>query len=271
MKSILSILLCLAMQYPANAQETDDDAGLANKVQKAIREFNSKRNSGKEPEKEIVVVLPPPDPQSETKSEPQEEEPAVVPPPSKEEPKLVTGKPPLEEPAETTGDAAAETPAPQAEEPLETITEEKQGLEIRIESIRGGSGKIDPGQIKLKASFPAKSLSATPVGWILEKSEQAPAFRKEVTLRPGKTIFLSITPHVLEPASDGANTFAVVEPGFDVSAGYRQSNTVSAILGNSVAQLDRDALLLGNAISDLHQLLASLPKPDPQPEDIAKP
>lgn len=164
---------------------------------------------------------------------------------------------------------AAEESAGKPEAKQQSAPAVKEGLEIRVESIRESSGELDPGQIKLKASFPAKSLSSVPDGWILEKSEQAPALRKEVTLRPGKTISLSIQPHVLAPATDGINTFAVIEPGFDVSEGYRQSNTVSAILENSVAQLDRDALLLGNAISNLHQLLASLPKPDP--EDSPKP
>ncbi|MEK6231419.1 MAG: hypothetical protein N2A42_06170 [Luteolibacter sp.] len=281
MKAVYPILLGLGMTCSAMSQENTDesaDVDLTDEVQKAIQEFNRLKNLGKKPKEEIVVVLPPP----EAPSDPVEEEPAdpisvehpdtaeepptdeIVPELAEEEPKLVTGITPVEEP-EVPPSAQEELPSP------ETAPEEKQGLAIRVESIRDGSGEIDPGQVKLKASFSAKSLSPNPDGWILEKSEQAPAFHEEITLRPGKTISLTIRPHILAPASDGANTFAVVEPGFDVSEGYRQSNTVSAILENSVAQLDRDALLLGNAISDLHQLLASLPKPELEPEDTPQP
>ncbi|MDE0835655.1 MAG: hypothetical protein OSA84_04810 [Akkermansiaceae bacterium] len=281
MKAVYPILLGLGMTCSAMSQEITDEStviDLADEVQKAIQEFNRLKNLGKKPKEEIVVVIPPP----EAPSDPVEEEPAYPipvehpdtaeePPTDKieqevaaEEPKLVTGVTPVGEP-EVPPSAQEEAPS------IETTPEEKQGLAIRVESIRDGSGEIDPGKVKLKASFSAKPLSRNPDGWILEKSEQAPAFHEEITLRPGKTISLTIRPHILAPASDGANTFAVVEPGFDVSEGYRQSNTVSAILENSVAQLDRDALLLGNAISDLHQLLASLPKPEPEPEDTPEP
>lgn len=253
MKAFFPILLSLTMLCPAHGQETDDDAGLADEVQKAIREFNSKRNAGKEPENEVVVELPPP----ESQAEPADEEPTAE---AEPQPTLVTGKPPAGESVETAAEVSETEPVAAPE----TLPAESEGLGIRVEPIRDGKGETGLGQIKLKASFPAKALSSTPDGWILEKSEQAPAFLEEVTLRPGKTVSLSISPHVLTPASDGENTFGVIEPGFDVSEGYRQSNTVSAILGNSIVQLDRDALLLGNAISDLHQLLASLPKPEPE-------
>jgi hypothetical protein len=125
-------------------------------------------------------------------------------------------------------------------------------------------GAIDPSQVKLKANFPAKPLATAPNGWKLERSEQAPVFRKDVELQPGTTITLSIRPHVLAPDADGSQTFSVGEPGFEAAQGYLQKNTVSSILGTSVAQLDRDSLQLGNAISELHRLLASLPKP-PEP------
>lgn len=263
MRPIYTILIGFGLACSVFAQEEPAASGLDDKVRDAIKEFNRLKKQGAEPEKEVVVVLPPPGPVPE----PADAKPPVAVPveeaaAAEEEPKLVTGKSPAEEPKPP----AVEEPAA----PLDSLPEEKAGLEIHVESIREGSGKGDPGKIKLKASFPAKSLTPAPNGWILEKSGQAPALQREVTLRPGKTISLSILPHVLSPDSDGANTFAVVEPGFDIAEGYRQTNTVSAILGNSVAQLDRDSLLLGNAISDLHQLLASLPKPMPEPEPARK-
>ena len=283
MKAIFPILLCLAANHLASGQEIDDSSALSEKVQKAILEFNRRQNAGEEPANEVVVNLPPPEAASELE---EETPPAAIPveetetgdePPATAEPTLVTGKPPAaepeEQPAETETEISLEEPTELAGSagPLEAAPAEPEGLGIRIEPIRDGKGSTATGQIKLKANFPAKALSTTPDGWILEKSPQAPAFLEEVTLRPGKTISLSISPHVLVPAADGVNTFAVVEPGFDSSEGYRQSNTVSAILGNSVAQLDRDSILLGNAISDLHQLLASLPKPEPEPEEPDQP
>jgi hypothetical protein len=158
-----------------------------------------------------------------------------------------------------------EEPTPELVAEAETEIQEPETpsdpeLEVRVESIRKGSGLIDPSQVKLKASFPAKPLSSAPEGWVLEKSEQAPVFRKDVELKPGTTISLSIKPHILTPASDGINSFSVGEPGFEASQGYLQKHTVGSILGTSVAQLDNDSLQLGNAISELHRLLASLPK-----------
>jgi hypothetical protein len=281
-------ILCSSLGYAAPGKPKD--LNLAEEVQKAIEEFNSRKNAAQEPENEVVVVLPPPTPSpaAEQDEEPAQaipvEEPIALEEPSpgpgnepgstKADPKLVTGKPPVEDPSDTAGepeDTEIADNEPETVTSPETEPVEKEGLGIRVESIRDGSGNVDPGQVELKASFPAKVLSHTPDGWRLEKSEHAPTFHEEVTLRPGKTISLNISPHILAPASDGMNTFAVVEPGFDVSEGYRQSNTVSAILGSSVAQLDRDALLLGNAISDLHQLLASLPKQEPETEEPTEP
>lgn len=287
MKAIYPILLGLCINCSAFGEKIPDKSeptSLSDEVQKAIQEFNLLKNKDKKTENEVVVVISP----SESKSVPQEAEP-VAPIPTDEQikaheapnestpgitsgvPQLVTGKPPVEISEKHPEVMKSDVPAPQMEAPLETAPTGKQGLEIRVESIREGTGLIDPGQVKLKASFPAKSLSSAPDGWILEKSDRAPMFREVVTLRPGKTITLEIQPHILIPSADGASSFSVVEPGFEVSEGYRQSDTVSAILGNSVAQLDRDALLMGNAISNLHQLLASLPKPIAKPEDAKKP
>lgn len=276
MKATYPALLAIGMLCSAPGHVAPGESNLSDQIRKAIEEFNRKKSEVNKPENEVVVVLAPPGWQADEEppaqaisvAEPDPEEETAEPEPAPEEPKLITGKPPAGKPAEQPeehGDTQIAASEPEAATPAETDPVEQQGLGIRVESIRDGEGKVDPGQVKLKANFPAKVLSRTPDGWNLEKSGQAPAFREEVTLRPGKTISLSIRPHVLAPASDGMNTFSVVEPGFDASEGYRQSNTVSAILGNSVAQLDRDALLLGNAITDLQQLLSSLPKPEPEP------
>ncbi len=138
------------------------------------------------------------------------------------------------------------------------------GLEIRVESIRRGTGILDPEKINLRASFPAKPLASPPSGWQMEKTDDAPAIKRDVEIQPGTIISLDIKPHVLTPDADGANTFAVNEPGFDPLEKYQQKQTVSAILAKSVVQLDEDAKQLGNALSELQQILSSLPNPEPK-------
>jgi hypothetical protein len=277
MKAAYPFLFATAIAAMAGAQEPTEPAEkgkISDVVQKAIDEFNRMKKAGKSAENEVIVVLDPPapaekevvvNPDKPADNESSEEE-------SSEEstedskPVLVTGKPPEEvKPEARPGQQEEPAPDVVAETPSETPDKEipsEPEPEVRVESIRKGSGTIDPSQVKLKASFPAKPLSGAPEGWVLEKSGQAPVFRKDVELQPGTTISLNIKPHILAPGSDGINTFSVVEPGFEASQGYLQKNTVSAILGTSVAQLDSDSLQLGNAISELHRLLASLPKPE---------
>jgi hypothetical protein len=207
-----------------------------------------------EPEKKTKAVLVTGRPPGRTEN-PVEEKPAIG------------GEGNLAEEPQPPADLVVETPVePEVETPAIPVVEvpAEPALEARVESIRKGTGAIDPSQVKLKANFPAKPLATAPKGWKLERSEQAPVFRKDVELQPGTTITLSIRPHVLAPDADGSQTFSVGEPGFEAAQGYLQKNTVSSILGTSVAQLDRDSLQLGNAISELHRLLASLPKP-PEP------
>lgn len=280
MKATPAILLLLAFATPLkaqnfNPQSSPDEQALSDEVQKAIDEFNRMKREGRK-ENEVTVVLPPPapvEPPLEAEAEPLA--------PEEEAAQLIKGKAPAELEFEATEqlnqevvildelsapepDSTAEvelSPAPKSEEP---------GLEIRVESVSQGTGEIDPSLVKLKASFSPKALSTSPTGWALTKSNDAPALVKDVELKPGTSITLRIQPHVLSPEADGINVFSVGEPGFDTDLGYRQAQTVSAILGDSVAKLDNDSLRLGNAISELHNLLASLPKPEPLPDDPAE-
>ena len=275
MKAAYPLLFLTAMAATAIAQEPvepTEKTTISDVVQKAIDEFNRMKKAGKSGENEVVVVLDPPAPAVVEEIEKPEHSAEIEASEAiAEDPKplLVTGKPPEEENPDTQPDEKEE-PAPELVVEADVETPESEApsepeLEVRVESIRKGSGLIDPSQVKLKASFPAKPLSSAPEGWVLEKSDQAPVFRKDVELQPGTTISLSIKPHILTPVSDGLNTFSVGEPGFEASQGYLQKNTVSAILSTSVAQLDNDSLHLGNAISELHRLLASLPKAE-EPE-----
>jgi len=268
MKPTCALLLVLGCGIPLHAQNLDTpkpEKEISAEVQKAIDEFNRLKATGKEKDNEVSVVLEPPAPRAiavpedpVTGDEEATDKKAV----------LVSGKPPSEEdqaaPAEETDPDEKET------ESVAKPTEEP-GLEIRVESIRKGNGNIDPKLVKLKTSFPPKPLATPPADWAFEKSDHAPLFKREVELKPGTVISLDIPPHVLAPVVDGSETFSVNEPGFIPIEGYRQAASVSSILGKSIVQLDEDSKQLGDAMADLHRLLASLPKPEIQPEGITKP
>ncbi len=168
--------------------------------------------------------------------------------------------------------SAPETAAvePAATEPAviesaaETAPEPDSGLAVRVESLRSGSDVVDPAQVKLLAPFPAKPLAEPPAGWRLATSDSAPPFTREVEVSPGTRVTLSIRPHVLVADVDGVDSFGVPEPGYDNSLGYRQTETVGAILATSIRQLDDDARQLDVALDRLNQLLVSLPTPDPE-------
>ena len=272
MKSFYILSLAFGLISWAHAQDTPPDA---EQIQKAIDEFNRSR---KTKENEVTVVLPPPGQPATPPAETEDAAPRAVAveeesdtDDKKKKPVLVSGKPP--EPKEEEGDAEDESPDPVdpfAEEPK---PEEKQPEEIiipetpepstvRVESIRSGTGAIDPKNIEIKSNFPTKALIQPPAGWKLESTEQAPAFTRQVEIKPGTFISLQITPHVLSPESDGANIFSVTEPGYDHQKGYQQDQTVANILESSITQLETDSMKMGSALSELHRLLASLPKPE---------
>jgi hypothetical protein len=266
--SIAAIALLAAPWSAAQkvAQEPQEDP-----VQAAIREFNSR--DSKAPN-EVSVVLPPEPEPLAASPEPEAVKPEPVPETPPKAPVLVTGTAPagIELVEETSKPAppVAELPAIVPEEPA---PKPRQGLAVRVEKLKNGTGNIDPSQVKLLAPFPAKPLAQAPGGWHLEASESAPPLTRDVELAPGKNITLTIRPHLLVPDTDGAGAFTVEEPGFDPALGYRQNATVGAVLSQSIQQLDDDSKQLGNVIDNLQQLLVSLPKPEataaPQPPAAA--
>ncbi len=271
MKSFYILSLAFGMISLVPAQDADPDSiPDAEQIQKAIDEFN--RNRKAKPA-EITVVLPPPG-KTEATPDKTEETPraiAVEEKPANKKPVLISGKPPearKDEPAkplqpeseEQIPDTVAipettETPAETPETPAEPIS-------VRVESIRSGSGKIDPNNIEIKSSFPTKALIPAPAGWKLGSDKSAPAFSRQVEIKPGTFISLEIIPHILSPDADGAKVFSVTEPGYDYKKGYQQDQTVANILESSITQLETDSLKMGSALSELHRLLASLPKPE---------
>lgn len=281
MKSFYILGLALSLISSVHAQDANPESiPDAEQIQKAIDEFNRNKKSK---EAEVTVVLPPPN-QTETtpRAVPVEEEPKPEEPkpenPEKKKPVLVSGKPPETKKEETTPPAEPKpdelkleepTPGqekPEVQKPEEIVTPEPpetpEPSNVRVESIRSGSGKIDPKNIEIKSSFPTKALTPPPAGWKLETSDHAPAFTRQVEIKPGVFISLEIIPHILSPEADGAKLFSVTEPGYDHRKGYEQDQSVANILESSINQLETDSIKMGSALSELHQLLASLPKPE---------
>lgn len=263
------LIFCIlsATLYGQNLDSETTEKKVSAEVQKAIDEFNQMKRSGKELKQEVTVVLESPVPRAITVPE----EKVIAPPIEKiKKPVLISGKPPEDKEAsastESPPDLLKNPPTP----PSPDLVEEP-GLEIRVESIRKGKGLIDPKLVKLRSSFPPKPLGIPPEKWTMVKSDNAPVFKREVELQPGTIISLNIAPHILIPEADGSETFSVNEPGFIPVEGYRQATSVSAILGKSIVQLDEDSKQIGNALSELHILLASLPQPEVDPEQITKP
>lgn len=261
-RSALTAIAILGAPF-AGAQNVSTEERQVDPVLDAIQKFNDLDKQEKI--KEVTVVL---DPVGEpTAPVPAPEESKAEPAPAETaSPVLVTGKPP----------ETAETPtaaSPPAAEPTQAIvapdetTKSRDGLAVSVEKLQTGTGNIDPAQVKLLAPFPAKPMSPAPAGWHLDASNSAPPFTREVEIAPGTRVTLTIRPHLLVPDADGANVFAIPEPGYDTTLGYQQTATVGALLSNSIRQLDEDSKRLGNAIDNLQQLLVSLPKPEePQPE-----
>lgn len=257
MKSFYILSLAFGLISSAHAQDSNPESiPDAEKIQKAIEEFNRSR---KEKPNEVTVVLPPPDEPVAPRAIAVEEEPKPEDSETKK-PVLVSGKPPETQQDET---PKPEEPKPEEPKPEEIVIEKTPPAPtVRVESIRAGTGEIDPKNIQIKSSFPTKALAEPPNGWKLETTDKAAPFSRQVEIKPGTFIALQITPHILSPVADGEEVFAVTEPGYDPLKGYQQDHTVANILESSITQLDQDALKMGNALSELHRLLASLPKPE---------
>ncbi len=192
--------------------------------------------------------------------------PAQPPPPATPEttPPVATEAPTAEAPAAEAPTAEAPAAEPSTADPA-TPTDPQASLTVQVEKLQTGKGVLDPKSVKLRAPFPAKPLAAIPAGWRLKASTNAQPFLRKVELAPGASITLTIRPHQLVPDADGTAVFSIAEPGFDPALGYRQAQTVSAILATSIQQLDEDAKQLGHAIDQLQQLVSSLPQPAPKP------
>lgn len=222
--------------------EVVEDSGQLDPIEAAIEAFNNRNRSKSN---EVVVVLDPP--VAADKGEPDE---AV----------LVTGKQPPGNGRIDIADIPVE-PDATLELPAEEMPGAK-GLAVRVRTISKGSGKIGKNeQVRLLAPFPAKPLDQAPAGWLLQTSDSVPTMSRVVELSPEKSITLTIRPQVLVPDADQDRILTVQEPGFRASLGYRQSDTVAAVLSDSLERLDKESRQIGNAIDQLQQLIVSLPAP----------
>ena len=214
----------------------------------AIHDFNSRPPAKGN---EVTVVLDPPadEPTQKDNTPPIKEVPQPI---------LVTGRPPENVALIPAGTEHKESEPKFVEPPIP----EEDGLSVDVEKLQSGKGVIQSGEIKLLAPFPAKPLSATPAGWKLDSLADVPPLKKEVELSPGKKITLTIRPHLLVPETDGATSFSISETGYNPTLGYKQKETVGAILSRSIHQLENDSKELGTAIDNLQQLLVSLPAPE---------
>lgn len=249
MTTHLAILTLTALAGASGFAQNVQEDPQPDRILEVIEEFNNRDREGAN---EVTVVL---DDSEDEASAPiakvVEEEPA--------DPVLVSGSPPEE--AELAEDVPVEEVTPEEEPPAP-----ETGLAVRVEKLQTGEGTLDASQVKLLAPFPAKPIAPAPAGWLLDASDSAPPFIREVEISPGSKITLTIRPHVLIPDADGAEVFSVSEPGYEASLGYQQAATVSSILATSVAQLETDSMNLGVAIDQLQQLLISLPKPETELE-----
>jgi hypothetical protein len=273
MNSRLFITLISLGTAPWIAAQSSMDPDKAGSFMNIIEELQV---AGTGKPNEVTVVLPPPDEAPVAAEEPPSKE---VPSNEASPPAEDAGKDELqpaedsekpEEPTEVSSPADAEVPPAEDNAPKDP----KPGLAVRVERLQAGSAEIDPAKVKLLAPFPAKLLARSPEGWVIESSESAPPFTREVELSPGKRITLNVRPHLLVAQADGSNVFQIAEPGFDAGLGYRQNATVAAILSTSIRQLEDDSRQLGTVIDQLQQLLVSLPQPsntpDPAPETKPK-
>lgn len=245
--TILSVLFSLG----SSAQNVPEEPQ-ADPVLEAIQKFQNRDRSKMN---EVSVVLD--DPAPTTAQEPEAPTEELKDPTT---PVLVIGKHSnkLNRPSNESDDLAVLPVI----EPINDALKSDDGLAVRVEKIKSGTGGIDPEKVKLTAPFPAKPLGQPPAGWHLEFSKSSPPFTREVEISAGKKISLTIYPHLLVPDADGVSAFCIAEPGFDSSRGYQQTQTVGAVLATSIRQLEDESKQLGGAIDGLQQLLVSLPRPE---------
>lgn len=230
-------------------------------VSQAIQKFEKSRRPSTN---EVTVTLPPPQTSSTpgitSSSDTQTTPGPTNAPAASQSPSPPPQVPPTPEVSEPPAPPPApESPAPSTQDPAPS------GISTDVRKIESDDRPLDISSIKILAPFPAKPLAHAPAGWRIEPSAQIPPFTEEVELEKGKTITLSVKPHVLVADTDGFLSFTIPEPGYNTDLEYQQNATIGAILAGSIRQLDEDSKKLSSALEQLDQLLISLPKPKAKP------
>ena len=260
----MNLLRTLPLVFVALPLSAQDIAPKDSERDPILTELLEKETDVSEDEPLLVTGNPPADAHtidgSETPAEtPPTEETEIAETPAAEEPAEAGSTPPAEESADD-DDVSLSVDSTLAAAPSEAP--ESKG--IRIE-VQGGqpNARIPADDIDIVAPFPAKPLTNPPAGWRLAHPDSVPAVSQEVTLNNGTAVKLSIRPHVLVPDADGNEIFALREPGFDSAKGYAQTDTVGAILAESIHTLDDHTDRLAAASQRLSELLDSLPAAPP--------
>jgi hypothetical protein len=106
---------------------------------------------------------------------------------------------------------------------------------------------------------PTQPVPLPPDGWEFDFSADVPVLAHSIETTPGKPVVLLIRPPLLVPKTDGTEAVSLTEPGFSPALGAQQSSTTAALLADSMHQLESTANNLDTAISQLENLLLSLP------------
>lgn len=168
---------------------------------------------------------------------------------------------------------AANQPQPHADETseLEEKTEpadQKDGVVVRIEIPKQIRTADNSKKFKILSPWAPKPLQAAPIGWRYIAANPNQSYKTSVNLKSGKKLSLKITPYLLVPERSPL-VVQVLEPGYSPAEGYRQQNSVTATLETSNQLLLKASNSLVDSISNLEELLLTLPKPEvkktPQP------
>lgn len=145
------------------------------------------------------------------------------------------------------------------EEPPE-ISEPEEPVLVKVEIPR--QIEIDDNQtgaFKLLTPWAPKPKQQAPIGWRYVPASAQSAYPVTVNLSTGKPLTLKVIPYKLVP-EDEKDVIQALEPGYNHSQGYEQTDSISAKLSHTTSNLKDAASSLDQSIQNLSALVDSLPK-----------
>lgn len=136
-------------------------------------------------------------------------------------------------------------------------------VEVQVEESQVIEGvEINSEEIEVTSPWPAKPIIPAPEGWAFYPGpELLTRHQASVELSNGETLDLSIAPFVIKPDdSQGSKGILITEPGYSSALKGGQINTIGALLNTTTVELESKEKQVANVISNLQQLLATLPK-----------